>query len=177
MAYGTKENVRMGAGKLYIGDTYDDANALGYTLDAIEVSYTVETKEIKVQQESTPIDYIVNATEASIKTTLAEFDHATMVNKKLIHNATLVTDGTTSRVEIASSVGQSLGQSAQKAWIVPDDGDVNYIICFPASVIKTELSFNFDADEVTGYPITITAIPDGSGGPLVTIGDPDVVQA
>ncbi|WFS64008.1 hypothetical protein LF599_07545 [Pseudodesulfovibrio thermohalotolerans] len=177
MSYGTKENVRMGAGKLYVGDTYDDANALGYTLEKIEFSYTVDTKEIKVQQEATPIDYIVMAKEASITTTLAEFDHAMMVNKNLIADASLVTDGVTSRVEISSSVGQSLGQTAQKVWVVPDDGDVDYIICFPSAVIKTELSFAFDAEDVTGYPITITAIPDGNGSPLVTIGDPDVVQS
>ena len=90
MAYGNADAVDMGACNVYFGPKGAES-ALGYTVGGVQVTYSVETQEIEVDQVDAPISEQITKQTLEVKVPMAESNIPRLA--EMLPGATLVVHG------------------------------------------------------------------------------------
>lgn len=90
MAYGNADAVDMGACNVYFGPDGSETS-LGYTVGGVQVTYSVETQEIEVDQVDTPISEQITKQTLEVKVPMAESNIPRLA--EMLPGATLIVGG------------------------------------------------------------------------------------
>lgn len=90
MAYGNADAVDMGACNVYFGPDGAET-ALGYTSGGVQVSYSVETQEVEVDQVDAPISEQITKQVLEVKVPMAESNLPRLA--AMLPGTTMVVDG------------------------------------------------------------------------------------
>ncbi|MFP5214191.1 MAG: PKD domain-containing protein [Acidobacteriota bacterium] len=159
--------VNMGACEI----SFDKVN-LGYTKGGVKVTYSMETYEKTVDQETLPVDEIVTSQTFEVTVPIAEYNLPKLV--KFFPGATLMGNNngnspTRFKMVLASTYGESLRDLARELVIKPIDGTPNDWITVYSAMPKPNFDFSYEQEGVRVYSVTFKALPAGEH--FVTFGD------
>lgn len=90
MAYGNAESVNIGVCEVFFGPSGAES-ALGYTSGGVQVTYSVDTQEIEVDQVDAPISEKITKQNLEVKVPMAEHNLPRLAS--MLPGATFVVDG------------------------------------------------------------------------------------
>lgn len=137
------------------------------------VSFTTETSyrdQVTDQTGETIVGKRITGRNVSVTIPFAEYELS--VIPKIMSGASVVTDGTDSKIEIKTGVGLNLIDSAKKAVIKPlaKRNDPNFWITMPKAYSETDLSYAYDNDNERITNVTLRSTPD-EDGVVAVLGD------
>lgn len=140
------------------------------TLDGVDQGHTLGGVVIKAARDltkvmadkygSTPIDYILNGTEATIEFTLAQTEFPQW-DKAMPETSSYDGAGTNDRADIGGDAGYSLRQDAKQLIIHPLKNaatDFSDDVTFYLAVSTGDVEVPYKVDEQKVLPMTMTAL-------------------
>lgn len=159
---GTPANVNMGVCEV----TFSGTN-LGYTKGGVQVSYTVETMDVIVDQEDAPIDSYITGQNFTVTVPLAEENWDVLAT--VLPGTTLTTDGSKKKLVLSGAAGVSMSDMAAELVINPTNEDANGNVTVHNAIPTPNISVTFDKENVRVYTVVFKATVGASG--FVTFGD------
>lgn len=137
------------------------------------VSFTTETTyrdQLTDQTGETVVGKRITGRNCSVTIPFAEYEIS--VIPKIMAGATVVTDGTDSKIEIKTGVGLNLIDTAKKAVIKPlaKKDDPKFWVTLPRAYSETDLNYTYDNDNERITNVTLRSTPD-AGNVVAVLGD------
>ncbi len=155
--------------------TYDGVD-LGHTLGGITIKVARDfTKVMADKYGSTPIDYVLNGTEATIEIPLAQTEWY-QLDKAMLETSSYDGSGVADRVDVGGDAGYSLRGDAKQLIIHPLKNaatDYSDDITFYLAVSTGDIEIPYKVDEQKAVTVTFTALVSeayGAGRRLGHIG-------
>ncbi|WP_153979253.1 hypothetical protein [Paenibacillus xylanilyticus] len=130
------------------------------------VTFATETTyrdQLTDQTGETIVGKRITGRNCSITIPFAEYELS--VIPKIMTGASVVTDGTDSKIELKTGVGLNLIDSAKQAVIKPlaKLNDPNYWVTLPKAYSETDLSYAYDNENERITNVTLRSTPDEDG--------------
>lgn len=130
------------------------------------VTFATETTyrdQLTDQTGETIVGKRITGRNCSITIPFAEYELS--VIPKIMTGASIVTDGTDSKIELKTGVGLNLIDSAKQAVIKPlaKLNDPNYWVTLPKAYSETDLSYAYDNENERITNVTLRSTPDEDG--------------
>ena len=143
------KNVKLGVCEVMYG-----GEDLGFTKGGVSVSVSTDTHEVKVDQRGdTPINEFVKGRKCTVKVPLAETDMETLM--KIMPGATPIKDdkGKLLRVDVPTSVGTSLLESAKPLILHPinlpaSDKSEDFVVFLAGTAGALDFAYKEDDERV-----------------------------
>ncbi|MCG7383403.1 hypothetical protein [Paenibacillus sp. ACRRY] len=130
------------------------------------VTFATETTyrdQLTDQTGETIVGKRITGRNCSVTIPFAEYELS--VIPKIMTGASVVTDGTDSKIELKTGVGLNLIDSAKQAVIKPlaKLNDPNYWVTLPKAYSETDLSYAYDNENERITNVTLRSTPDEDG--------------
>ncbi|MCM3205611.1 hypothetical protein [Paenibacillus illinoisensis] len=130
------------------------------------VTFATETTyrdQLTDQTGETIVGKRITGRNCSITIPFAEYELS--IIPKIMTGASVVTDGTDSKIELKTGVGLNLIDSAKQAVIKPlaKLNDPNYWVTLPKAYSETDLSYAYDNENERITNVTLRSTPDEDG--------------
>lgn len=140
------------------------------------VTFATETTyrdQLTDQTGETIVGKRITGRNCSITIPFAEYELS--VIPKIMTGASVVTDGTDSKIELKTGVGLNLIDSAKQAVIKPlaKLNDPNYWVTLPKAYSETDLSYAYDNENERITNVTLRSTPD-EDGVVAILGDSSI---
>lgn len=144
-------------GKLNWPGAFDE---VGYTDDGVEFVYTPTFKDIKVDEEPSPIDQLLDGEKLEVKVKLAE---ATLENlNRAIAGSSLESDSEGDTLHVGSADPEDIQEVILGfEGPAPADNQTRVIIAYRAKVTSS-VSFKYQRSDKVMYDVTFTCLADSS---------------
>ena len=140
------------------------------------VTFATETTyrdQLTDQTGETIVGKRITGRNCSVTIPFAEYELS--VIPKIMTGASIVTDGTDSKIELKTGVGLNLIDSAKQAVIKPlaKLNDPNYWVTLPKAYSETDLSYAYDNENERITNVTLRSTPD-EDGVVAILGDSSI---
>lgn len=140
------------------------------------VTFATETTyrdQFTDQTGETIVGKRITGRNCSVTIPFAEYELS--VIPKIMTGASIVTDGTDSKIELKTGVGLNLIDSAKQAVIKPlaKLNDPNYWVTLPKAYSETDLSYAYDNENERITNVTLRSTPD-EDGVVAILGDSSI---
>ena len=175
---GTPSNLNIGYRWVYFNKTgtADLGTDLGYTMGGVRLTMTIESTDIEVDQEGSPVDIVVTGHPIIVEVPMAETNYQKLVD--LFPGSMRLSGGGYEKLHIKDLTGESLLDEKGKLTLRmkgDDDGthDITIWNCIPIP----DLNQTFEKNGVQVWVVTFRGLGGiRSDGVLMTFGDLDATS-
>lgn len=144
----------------------EGANMVTFETTIGGITFTTETTyrdQLTDQTGETVIGKRITGRNCSVEIPFAEYELS--VIPKIMVGAEVVTDGTSSKINVKTGVGLNLIDTARKAVIKPiaKKNDPNYWVTLPLAYSETDLNYSYNNENERITNVTLRSTPDADG--------------